>query len=54
MFFYYPNGSPHLGDFRAVNKFRLADGESYTMNVTIKISDEKQTITLTGTVGVTV
>ena len=40
-------------DFRATEDFRLDDGEYWTMNVTIKIGNEKQTIKLTGTVGVT-
>lgn len=40
-------------DFRATKDFRLDDGEDWTMNVTIKIGNEKQTIELTGTVDVT-
>ena len=40
-------------DYRATKSFRLGDGENWTMNVTIKIGNEKQTVILTGTVGTT-
>jgi len=44
---------PTFSHYYSTNKsFRLADGESWTMLVTVKIAYEKQTIELTGMVGV--
>ena len=40
-------------DFRAIEDFRLDDGEAYTMYITIGIAYERQIIELAGTVGVT-
>ena len=36
--------------YKATNGFKLGDNEDYTLQITITIGNEKQTIELTGTV----